>query len=824
MIPEKIDRYVVESEIGRGGMATVYKAYDPRFERSVALKVLPREFLHEPEFRARFHREAKVIAALEHYAIVPVYDFGEDDNQPFLVMRLMTGGSLSDRLEKGSIPLEETSKIFDRLCSALSRAHSQGLVHRDLKPSNVLFDQDNQAYLADFGIVRVASSSSALTASGSVVGTPTYMSPEQVYGDKEIDARSDIYALGVILFQMLTGHAPYDADTPAKVMMKHILDPVPQLHQTRPDLPQDFDDVISRAMAKERDARYSSAKDLSVALATAVTQRMQQPNINAELAALQAGITPTVTHEKTPTPTPPIQQSPVEVPETAESTLTPPQPSPVELPPAPISEPIIHTPPTESAPRRWTAFMVGGIVVVCLLCIVGIYVIYSFIDDLEITPTETSVAVVQATATPEASTEEPEATATASQLQLPTDTPAVIPSNTPASSGPIEGADATRQSLEATRAAALTPVENNADATRQSLEATRAAAAAQTPDATATSSISQEYGPDAVFGPVDGEIPHDSDEFLESIYAGVSLSNFMARITFDNPYPISEGDWDFGFIFRQEDFNHELRLIVLSDGSWSLSNREDTDEETVQEGDVGRYLDTDSTGGNELTLIALDDLGYFFLNGEFIDTLDLSDRTELGDVSATIGFYDSTERAGETTFYEAFTVWPLVPEFGPTNGELTHIDDGFIKTQTSGVEAFNFIVDTTFTNPYTPDDTYGWDWGFAFRETDIDDQFWLIIASDDTWSLIDRVEGEDEFIDDGGNLDIDIDGGGENRLTMIAFTNTGFLFLNGEYIATMDLSSRQEAGDVSVATAFFVGNEIEGNETTFEEWAIWLLP
>ncbi|MCP5096175.1 MAG: serine/threonine protein kinase, partial [Chloroflexi bacterium] len=228
MKPEKIDRYEIKSEVGRGGMASVYEAYDPRFERIVAVKVLPREFMHDPEFRARFTREAKVIASLEHPAIVPVYDFGEDNGQPFLVMRLMRGGSLTDRLAQGAIPFDETAVILKRLGSALDRAHSMGIVHRDLKPSNVLFDEYGDAYLADFGIVRVAASDDALTASGSLIGTPTYMSPEQVYGDKELDGRSDIYALGIILFQMLTGNTPYEADTPARMMMKHVMEPVPQ--------------------------------------------------------------------------------------------------------------------------------------------------------------------------------------------------------------------------------------------------------------------------------------------------------------------------------------------------------------------------------------------------------------------------------------------------------------------------------------------------------------------------------------------------------------------------------------------------------------------
>ncbi|MBI5715884.1 MAG: serine/threonine protein kinase, partial [Chloroflexi bacterium] len=156
MATPMIGRYEVKSELGRGGMATVYHAYDPRFKRDVAIKVLPREFLHDPSFRARFEREAQTIAALEHAAIVPVYDFGEQSGVPYFVMRLMPGGSLADHLkQKGSLTLPEVSRIFNRLAPALDHAHAKGVIHRDLKPGNILFDQNNDSYLSDFGIAKL---------------------------------------------------------------------------------------------------------------------------------------------------------------------------------------------------------------------------------------------------------------------------------------------------------------------------------------------------------------------------------------------------------------------------------------------------------------------------------------------------------------------------------------------------------------------------------------------------------------------------------------------------------------------------------------------
>lgn len=269
MFPQKIGRYDVKAELGRGGMATVYRAFDPRFKREVAIKVLPREFLHDPQFRVRFEREAQTIAALEHSAIVPVYDFGEDaeSGQLYIVMRLMTGGSLADRLAVGPIPLLEAARIFHQLASALDKAHAKGIIHRDLKPGNILFDADDNPYIADFGIVKLTEASASFTGSG-VVGTPAYMSPEQARGDRGLDGRSDIYTLGAILFQMLTGKLPYEADTPMGIAIKHITEPPPHILETKPDLPPACEGLIQKAMAKNRDERFSTANGLAEALAT----------------------------------------------------------------------------------------------------------------------------------------------------------------------------------------------------------------------------------------------------------------------------------------------------------------------------------------------------------------------------------------------------------------------------------------------------------------------------------------------------------------------------------------------------------------------------
>lgn len=260
MEQEKIGRYEIQSKLGQGGMATVYEAYDPTFGRNVAVKVLPREFLHDPQFRSRFEREAKTIAGLENQGVVPVYDFGEIDGQPFLVMRLMSGGSLSSRIREAPLSLEDAIHIVERVGMALAAAHSKGVIHRDLKPANILFDSDGNPNIADFGIVKLAENTSMLTGSG-MVGTPAYMAPEMT--DKGgLTPLVDIYAMGVTLYQMLVGELPFNADTPMGMIGAHLAKPVPDVLAQRSDLPDDIQYVIEKAMAKNPTERYQSMSEM----------------------------------------------------------------------------------------------------------------------------------------------------------------------------------------------------------------------------------------------------------------------------------------------------------------------------------------------------------------------------------------------------------------------------------------------------------------------------------------------------------------------------------------------------------------------------------
>jgi serine/threonine protein kinase len=265
-LPAHIGRYKVEANLGRRGNLIVYRAYDPRLERQVAIKILSPLVAVDEKLRAHFQREVEVIAALEHACIVQVYDYGEHEAHPFVVMPYLSGGTLATRISAGPLRLQQLVPIINRVAAALDEAHVHGIVHRQLKPANILFDDQDQAFLSDFGIP-------ALQAAGGQGGLPDldamkYLSPEQIRALDEgsvakLDGRSDIYALGAMLFEALTGCPPYLAPTAAEMAMAHLTAPIPSLRAAKPDLPTTYQALVERAMAKAPADRYATAGELA---------------------------------------------------------------------------------------------------------------------------------------------------------------------------------------------------------------------------------------------------------------------------------------------------------------------------------------------------------------------------------------------------------------------------------------------------------------------------------------------------------------------------------------------------------------------------------
>ncbi len=282
---QMIKDYRIVNQIGKGGMASVFKAYQANMGRYVAVKVLAFQLADNEEFLSRFKQEARLIAHLEHPNILPVYDYGEDHGVPFFVMRYLEAGTLKDRFRNVTplLTLEEIDSIFIQLTDALGYAHEKGVIHRDIKPSNIMLDRRGAVFLTDFGVAKAFPLSLRpeemegnprfaysprqeftialeLTATGAITGTPDYMSPEQAQGLK-LDQRSDIYSLGIVLYEMLTGKVPFEAETPMAVIMKQIAEPLPPPSQTRPGLHPLLEAVVQKALAKKPSDRYASMAD-----------------------------------------------------------------------------------------------------------------------------------------------------------------------------------------------------------------------------------------------------------------------------------------------------------------------------------------------------------------------------------------------------------------------------------------------------------------------------------------------------------------------------------------------------------------------------------
>jgi serine/threonine-protein kinase len=255
------ERYRLDEKIGSGGMSSVYRAFDPTLERWVAIKLMHRDISHDPDQLERFRREARAVAQLNHPNVVTVIDAGEDDGAPYIVFEYVEGETLKDRIRRlGRLPVSEAVAYAIEIGRALESAHASRLVHRDVKPQNVLIDADGRAKVTDFGIAR-SLEAQGLTATGRVLGTTDYVSPEQALGH-EVTGQSDIYSLGVVLYEMLTGEVPYKADTQVAVAMKHVREPLPDVQRRRPEISASLAAVVERATAKETQNRYQDVSQM----------------------------------------------------------------------------------------------------------------------------------------------------------------------------------------------------------------------------------------------------------------------------------------------------------------------------------------------------------------------------------------------------------------------------------------------------------------------------------------------------------------------------------------------------------------------------------
>ena len=348
---ENVGAYRVVEKLGHGGMATVFKAYHPSLDRYVAIKVMHPALTGDPNFLARFQREARIVAKLDHPHIVPIYDFAQHRGHPYLVMRFVEGETLKAYMQRGSLELAEVLRIARAVGGSLAYAHERGVMHRDIKPSNILLTPDGGVYLTDFGLARMAEAGESTLSRDVMVGTPQYISPEQAKGVKELDARTDIYSLGVVLYEMIVGRPPFAADTPYAVIHDHIFTPLPLPGALRADLPEPVERVLLKALAKEPDDRFQSVEEL----------------VNALDAALK------------PAPAPEAAPSPAETVVVSSETIVVPSPA------APTSAEAVEKPEAKPKVRkekkepkkkkRGWLWVVAGVAVLFFVVILGLVVI-----------------------------------------------------------------------------------------------------------------------------------------------------------------------------------------------------------------------------------------------------------------------------------------------------------------------------------------------------------------------------------------------------------------------------------------------------------------
>jgi serine/threonine protein kinase len=266
LVGTSLGKYQIEDRLGRGGMAEVYKAFQPALQRRVAIKVIHPHLAEDTDFVARFEREAQAVAKLHHPNIVQVYDFEMANDVYYMVMEHLPGETLKTKITElhdanQRMAVEDILSLVDKISSAIDYAHEQGIIHRDLKPANIIYNEKSEPILTDFGVAKILGTEK-LTQTGLTSGTPAYMSPEQGVGD-EADARTDVYSFGVIVYELLAGVVPYEAETPFALIMQHVTAPLPSLHSVMPHYPPDVDRVIAHALAKKPDDRYSTATEFA---------------------------------------------------------------------------------------------------------------------------------------------------------------------------------------------------------------------------------------------------------------------------------------------------------------------------------------------------------------------------------------------------------------------------------------------------------------------------------------------------------------------------------------------------------------------------------
>lgn len=441
------NRYLMDEMLGQGGMSAVYKATDPNLKRVVAVKMIHTHLSDNPDFVKRFEEEAAAVAQLRHPGIIQVYDFNQDDDVYYMVLEFVPGETIQDHLKRLNennrrLPVNKVMEYMANICDAVDYAHQRGMIHRDIKPANIMLNTQGQVILMDFGIAKIVGGQRH-TATGAVVGTAMYMSPEQIRGEQP-DRRSDIYSLGVTLFEMVSGQPPFQADSAMTLMMMHVNDPVPDPRKLNPEVPDELIAIINKALAKNPNDRYQTAAEMASALRSALGRIGSGTSVEmpAAGATMLEELPSMVMNDATAfEEVPPVTEGTV-----VESTPTPLAPAPgpgtdvggtvVETPQAPATRSMPKALEPAAKPVKKSGFsmpvLVGGGIGLVVLVIAGIFLLGRMGGGGgdAVPATDEPAAIIADTAVP-TSTSAPEATATLpAPTEIPTDT-AIPPTSTP---------------------------------------------------------------------------------------------------------------------------------------------------------------------------------------------------------------------------------------------------------------------------------------------------------------------------------------------------------------------------------------------------------
>jgi serine/threonine protein kinase len=634
----RIAQYQIIEKLGQGGMAAVYRAYDTRLERDVAIKVVRKESIPPEQLERilkRFEREAKSLAKFLHPNIVPVHDYGEFEGAPYLAMAYLPGGTLKDKI--GSpIPVQEALSYIVPIANALAYAHRRGVIHRDVKPSNILITEDGTVMLSDFGIAQILEESTTqLTATGMGVGTPEYMAPEQWQG-KATEA-SDQYALGVVLYELLTGQKPFSAETPLAVALKVMSDPLPKPSEFVNGIPEDVEKMLYKVLARDPQDRYEDMHTLKNALESFFTElneikaeEITDTNYNApdKFSSRKPPTKPTfsaseIEHKN---PTSDLHETESVTFDEIDKTSGNESETPIKITKK-DSKSDNKTPanaikykPAKRKSAKSLKISLGMSVGTILIVGVTIASVIGYVLLLR-------------------------SLSNKKQETIATDRTAEV---------------IVKKTVQA-QATAAAIIEKTATANAQ---ATAEAKSQMTATASSAFDLLNEYtdGLTPVIIEPEWELEHIEDGYVKTYYAADEIKDFVLEVSFSEPYSTSVGSWDFGIIFRSNYINtikQQYRLIIKSNGFWTLEKWRDSEKEILYEGTT--RLNLQDGKENSLQFIAHNNEGYLFINDNFISSFQFDEIAQSGDLLIGTGFIGGNEIEGHSTRFTNLEIFDISP-------------------------------------------------------------------------------------------------------------------------------------------------------------------